>query len=85
MNPTPMVEETQQPATQSMNVDMPIEEQEQQNQGTGNLVQPENPEAPRVNGMTTNQETTVKPDKSQTTMSNHPWEEEVEDVMGWPE
>jgi hypothetical protein len=33
MNPTPMVEETQQPTPEGTNVDMPAEEQEQQNQG----------------------------------------------------
>jgi hypothetical protein len=49
-------------------------------------VQPENPEeAPRVNGMTPNQEEAVEPDESQTTVSDHPQEGAVEDVMGWPE
>jgi hypothetical protein len=88
MNPIPMVEETQQPTPEGMNVDMPAEEQEQQNQGTGTLkeAQPENPEAAlRVNGTTTNQEATVEPDESQTTVSDHPPEGTVEDVMGWPE
>jgi hypothetical protein len=39
----------------------------------------------RVNGMMTNQEATVEPDESQTTMSDHPPEGTVEDVTGWPE
>jgi hypothetical protein len=46
-------------------------------------VQPENIEvAPRVNGTTTNQEASVKLNESQTTMSDHPPEGTVEDVMG---
>jgi len=35
--------------------------------------------------MATNQEATVEPDESQTTMSYHPHEGSVEDVMGWLE
>jgi hypothetical protein len=35
--------------------------------------------------MTMNQEAVVKPDESQTTMSDHPPEGTVEDVTGWPE
>jgi hypothetical protein len=88
VNPTPMVEETQQPTPEGMNVDMPAEAQEQQNQDAETLkeVQPENTEAaPRVNGMMMNQEATVEPDESQTTVSDHPPEGTVEDVTGWPE
>jgi hypothetical protein len=88
VNPTPVVEETQQPAVEDMNVDMPAETQEQQNQDAETLkeVQPENTEAaPRVNGTTTNQEATVEPDESQTTVSDHPLEGTIEDVTDWPE
>jgi hypothetical protein len=38
----------------------------------------------RVNGMTMNQEATIKPDESQTTMSDHPLEGTVEHVMDCP-
>jgi hypothetical protein len=58
-----------------MNVDMSIEEQEKQNQGTRTLkeVKPEKPEgALRVNGMTKNQEPVIEPDEYQTTVSKHP-------------
>jgi hypothetical protein len=34
--------------------------------------------------MDKNQENAVDPDESQTTMSDHPQEGEVEDVTGWP-
>jgi hypothetical protein len=32
-----------------------------------------------------NQEATIEPDESQTTMSDHPPEGTVEEVTGWPE
>jgi hypothetical protein len=35
--------------------------------------------------MATNQEEKIEPGKSQKTMSDHPWEGAVEDVMGWLE
>jgi hypothetical protein len=88
VNPTPIVEETQQPAPEGMNIDRPTEVQEQQNQDAETLkeVQPENTEAAlKVNGTMMNQEATVEPDESQTTISDHPLEGTVEDVTGWPE
>jgi hypothetical protein len=88
VNPTPVVEETQQPTPEGTNIDRPTEVQEQQNQDAETLkeAQPENTEAAlKVNGMTTNQEATIEPDESQTTMSDHPLEGTVEDVTGWPE
>jgi hypothetical protein len=39
----------------------------------------------RVNGTMMNQEASVEPDESQKTMSDHPLEGIVKDVMGWPE
>jgi hypothetical protein len=49
-------------------------------------VQPENTEAAlKVNGTTPNQEVTIEPDESQTTISDHPPEGMVEDVTGWPD
>jgi hypothetical protein len=45
--------------------------------------QPENTkETSRVNGMMMNQEAIVKPDESQTTVSDHPGT--IEYFMGWP-
>jgi len=35
--------------------------------------------------MTPNQEATIEPDESQTTVSDHPPEGTVEDVTGWME
>jgi hypothetical protein len=56
-SPTPIEEETQQTTPVGMDIDMPEEGQGRQNEDAGNQVQPENPiEAPRVNGMTPNQE-----------------------------
>jgi hypothetical protein len=74
VNPTPMVEETQQPASEGMNIDISAEEQGQQNQDANILkeAQPENTKgAPRGNGMATNHEAAVKLDESQTTTSDH--------------
>jgi hypothetical protein len=49
-------------------------------------VKPENPrEASRVNGMTPNQQEMVSPEESQTTVSEQPQEEAMEDVTGRPE
>jgi len=49
-------------------------------------VQPENIEvASKVNGMTMNHEAGIEPDKLQTTVSDHPLEGIVEEVIGWPE
>jgi hypothetical protein len=59
VNPTPIVEETQQPTPEGMNIDIPTEVQEQLNQDTKTLkeVQPENTEAaPQVNGTDTKSE-----------------------------
>jgi hypothetical protein len=48
-------------------------------------VEPENTEvAPKFNGITTNQEETIKPDESQTTVLYHPPKGTIEDVTGWP-
>jgi hypothetical protein len=69
-----------------MNVDMPTEEQEQQNQGTRILAQLDSPKgALRFNGMATNQEAAVELDESQTTMLDHPQEGVVDVVTGWIE
>jgi hypothetical protein len=71
-----------------MSIDIPAEVQEQPNQDTETLkkVQPGNVEAaPRVNGMTSIQESTVEPDESQMTISDHPQEGTTEDVTGQPE
>jgi hypothetical protein len=64
MNPILVVEETQQPTPEGMDVDMMATKQKTQNQGIGTLkeVQLENVEATlRVNGMMTNQEEEFKP------------------------
>lgn len=64
MNPILVVEETQQPTPEDMDVDMMATKQKTQNQGIGTLkeVQLENVEATlRVNGMMTNQEEEFKP------------------------
>jgi hypothetical protein len=88
VNPTPILEEIQQPVGEGMNVDMSTEAQEPQNQDAETLkeVQPENTEAaPRVNGTMLNLEATVEPDESQTIVSDHPLEGTIEDVPGWSE
>jgi hypothetical protein len=85
VNPTPIVEETQQPAPKGTSIDILEEVQEQLNQDTETLkeVQPENTEAsPKVNGMELNLEEAIK---SQMTISDHPLEGMVEDFMGHPE
>jgi hypothetical protein len=49
-------------------------------------VQPENTEENlKVNGMTSNLTTAVEPDESQTTISEHPAGETIDDVLTWPE
>jgi len=49
-------------------------------------MQLENPEeALRLNGMSLNQEAATEPEESQTTVSKHPEEGEVEDVMSYLE
>jgi hypothetical protein len=64
-----------------MDIDRPEEGQGQKNEETCYQVQPENPiEALRVNGTTPNQEESVEPEESQTTVSEHPQEGAVEDV-----
>jgi hypothetical protein len=62
--------------------------QEPQNQEAETLkeMQPEHTEAAlKVNGTTSKPTTTVEPDESQTTISDHPAGETVEDVSAWPE
>jgi hypothetical protein len=59
VNPTPLLEETQQPALEGTKIDRLTEVQEQQNQNTKTLkeAQPKNSEAaPKVDGTVTNQE-----------------------------
>jgi hypothetical protein len=88
VNPTPILEETQQPAPEGTNIDIPTEVQEPQNQNAETLkeVQPENTEAAsKVNGMTPNMKVAVEPDESQMTISDYPPEGIVEDVTGWLE
>jgi hypothetical protein len=88
VNPTPILEEIQQPTLEGTSQEIPVEVQEPQNQGTKTLkeMQPEHTEAaPKVNGTTPNPTTTVEPDESQTTISDHPAGEKVEDVSAWPE
>jgi hypothetical protein len=64
MNPTPVVEETQLTTPEGMNMNIPTEEQGQQNEGIGNQVQLENPEeALRVNGTALKQAEAIKPDE----------------------
>jgi hypothetical protein len=85
---TPILEEIQQPAPEGMNTDIPTEVQEPQNQEAETLkeVQPENiGPVPEGNGMKMNQDTTIEPDESQMTISDHPLEGAVEDIMGQPE
>jgi hypothetical protein len=77
VNPTPILEETQQPTPKGTNIDIPAEVHKPQNQDVETLkeVQLENTEAPlKVNGTTPNMEATVEPDESQTTVSDHPLE-----------
>jgi hypothetical protein len=78
VNPTPILEEIQQPTPRGhTSIDIPAEVQEQPNQDAETLkkVQPENVEAaPRVNGMMSIWESTVEPDESQMTISDHPQE-----------
>jgi hypothetical protein len=78
------VEETQETTISGMNVDTLIEEQGRQNEGMSSQAKPVNPEeAPRVNGTTTNKEALVELDEYHTTVSDHPQEGAVEDVMVW--
>jgi len=75
VNPTPILEEIPQPAREGTNIARPTKVQEPQNEDAETLkeVQPKNIEAtPKVNGTTLNMEPTVEPDKSQTTISDHP-------------
>jgi hypothetical protein len=88
VNPTPILEEIQQPEAEAMKVDMPAAAQEPQSQEaeTQKEVQPESTEAAlEVNGMTQNLEAAVEPDESQMTISEHPAGETTEDVSAWPE
>jgi hypothetical protein len=74
VNPTLVVEKSQQPTPEGTSIDTPTGEQGQQNHDTEamNEVQPENIEAtPRVNGTATNPKAAVEPDESQTTKSDH--------------
>jgi hypothetical protein len=81
-----MVEETQQTTPVGMDIDRPEEGQADRMRMQASQVQPENPEeAPRVNGMTPNQEEVTEPEESQTTVSEHPQEGAVEDVTSRPE
>jgi hypothetical protein len=88
VNPTSIVEETQQPAPEGTSRDIPAEVQEQPNQDTETLkeVQLENTEAaPKFNGTVSNLEAPIKLDESKTTISDHPPEGIVEYVMVWSE
>jgi hypothetical protein len=65
VNPTPILEETQQPAPEGTNIDISEELQEPQNQDEKTLkeVQPDNAEAAlRVNGTTPNLELAIELD-----------------------
>jgi hypothetical protein len=67
-----------------MDIGGPEKGQGRKNENADSQMQLENlEEAPRVNGMAPNQETIVEPKESQTTMSEHPQEGEVEDVTRW--
>jgi hypothetical protein len=62
-----------------------VQEPQNQEEETLKEVQPENTEAaPEVNGTTSKPTTTVEPDESQTTISDHPAGEKGEDVSAWP-
>jgi Zn-dependent M32 family carboxypeptidase len=81
---TPIVEEIQYLAPEGTSIDIPTKVQEQLNQDTETLkeVEPENTkEAPKFNGMEPNLEETIKLDESQTTISYHPLEGTLYDVM----
>ena len=55
VNPTPILEETQQTTPTSMDMDMPEEGQGRHNKGIGSQAQPRNPEeGPRDNGKVPN-------------------------------
>jgi hypothetical protein len=88
VNPTLIVEETQQPTQEDTSKEIPEEVQEQLNQDVETLkdMQLENTEpTPKVNGKASNPTPAVEPDESQTTISYHQAEGTVEYVSAWPE
>jgi hypothetical protein len=88
VKPTPILEETQLLALDRMSIGILKEVQDPLNQDAETLkeVQPKNTESTlKVNGRTQNLKTTVEPEESQTTISNHPPEGTVEYVTSWSE
>jgi hypothetical protein len=88
VNPTPILEEIQQPPVEAMSIDTLAAAQEPQNQEVETMkeMQPEHTKStPKVNGMTPNSEAPVEPNESQTTISEHPVGEKGEDVLAWLE
>jgi hypothetical protein len=65
-----------------MDIDRPEEGQGRHNEDASSPAQLKYPEeSPRVNGMVPNQDEATEPEESQTTVSEHPQEGAVEDVM----
>jgi hypothetical protein len=88
MNPTPILEEIEQPEVEAMKVYTQAMVQEPQNQEAKTLkeVQPERiKKTLEINGMMQNTEAEVEPRESQMTISEHPAGETTEDVLAWME
>jgi hypothetical protein len=88
VNPTPILEENQQPEVEAMKVDIPATTKRPQSEEEETLkeVQLERTKTTlEVNGMMPNSEATVEPDESQTTISEHLAGEIGEYVSSWSE
>jgi hypothetical protein len=88
VNPTPILEEIQQPQAGTMKEDTPAAAQEPQNEEAETQweVQPESTQAAmEVNGMTQNLGATVQPDESQAPSLGQPTEETTGTTSAWPE